>query len=73
MATVRAAGATLAIWDGMHFIEVVLKYLDKHDVALVDAYFFPAFQPSLLPKTKGGLVIPHQLPPRKSRIIVYNK
>jgi primary-amine oxidase len=39
----------------MRFIEVVLLEPDKHVVALADAYFFPPFQPSLLPRTKGGL------------------
>ena len=57
----------------MRFIEVVLKEPDKHIVALADAYFFPPFQPSLLPKTKGGPVIPRQLPPSQARIVVYNK
>lgn len=73
VSTVRAAGATPEMRDGMRFIEVVLKEPDKHVVALADAYFFPPFQPSLLPKTKGGPVIPRQLPPRQARIIVYNK
>lgn len=72
VATVRAAGTTPEVRDGMRFIEVVLKEPDKHVVALADAYFFPPFQPSLLPKTKGGPVIPRQLPPRQARIIVYN-
>lgn len=46
---------------------------DKHVVALADAYFFSPFQPSLLPRTKGGAVIPSNLPPRCARIVVYNK
>ncbi|KAI6686594.1 hypothetical protein NL676_032507 [Syzygium grande] len=29
--------------------------------------------PSLLPRTKGGPVIPSKLPPRQARLIVYNK
>ena len=59
--------------DGMRFIEIVLNEPEKHVVALADAYFFPPFQPSILPKAKGGPIIPRQLPPRQARIIVYNK
>lgn len=59
--------------DGMRFIEVVLLEPDKHVVALADAYFFSPFQPSLLPRTKGGLTIPSKLPPRRARLVVYNK
>lgn len=57
----------------MRFFEVALVEPDKNVVALADAYFFPPFQPSLLPKTKGGPVIPSKLPPRKARLVVYNK
>lgn len=57
----------------MRFVEVVLVEPDKHVVALADAYFFPPFQPSLLPRTKGGPVIPSKLPPRRARLVVYNK
>ncbi|KAJ8476383.1 hypothetical protein OPV22_020110 [Ensete ventricosum] len=57
VATVRAAGATPEVRDGMRFIEVVLLEPEKNVVALADAYFFPPFQPSLLPRTKGGPVI----------------
>lgn len=57
----------------MRFVEVVLMEPDKHVVALADAYFFPPFQPSLLPRTKGGPVIPTKLPPRRARLVVYNK
>ena len=57
----------------MRFVEVVLLEPDKHVVALADAYFFPPFQPSLLPRTKGGPVIPTKLPPRRARLVVYNK
>lgn len=57
----------------MRFVEVVLIEPDKLVVALADAYFFPPFQPSLLPRTKGGPVIPTKLPPRKARLVVYNK
>lgn len=71
--TVRAAGATPEVRDGMRFIEVVLLEPDKHVVALADAYFFPPFQPSLLPRTKGGPLIPSKLPPRQARLVVYNK
>ncbi|KAJ1413204.1 Copper amine oxidase, catalytic domain [Sesbania bispinosa] len=71
--TVRAAGATPELRDSMRFIEVVLLEPDKRVVALADAYFFPPFQPSLLPRTKGGPVIPSKLPPRCARLVVYNK
>lgn len=57
----------------MRFVEAVLVEPDKSVIALADAYFFPPFQPSLLPRTKGGPVIPSKLPPRKARLIVYNK
>eukprot|EP01018_Ginkgo_biloba_P026426 Gb_15152 [translate_table: standard] len=73
ISTVRAAGETAQVRDGMRFIEVVLNEPEKHVVALADAYFFPPFQPSLLLKTKGGPVFPHQLPARQARLIVYNK
>lgn len=59
--------------DSMRFVEVVLVEPEKHVVALADAYFFPPFQPSLLPRTKGGPLIPTKLPPRKARLVVYNK
>ncbi|XP_026381524.1 uncharacterized protein LOC113276172 isoform X1 [Papaver somniferum] len=71
--TVRAAGATPEVRDSMRFIEVVLLEPDKNIVALADAYFFPPFQPSLLPKSKGGAFIPSKLPARRSRLVVYNK
>ncbi|RAL47570.1 hypothetical protein DM860_011308 [Cuscuta australis] len=73
VATVRAAGDTPEVRDGMRFIEVVLVEPDKSVVALADAYFFPPFQSSLLLKTKGGPPIPTKLPPRRARLIVYNK
>ncbi|OMO80089.1 Copper amine oxidase [Corchorus olitorius] len=73
VATVRAAGATPEVRDSMRFIEVVLVEPDKHVVALADAYFFPPFQPSLIPRTKGGPMIPSKLPPRQARLVVYNK
>ncbi|KZV48214.1 copper amine oxidase 1-like [Dorcoceras hygrometricum] len=73
VATVRAAGATPEVRDGMRFVEVVLVEPDKHVVALADAYFFPPFQPSLLPRSKGGPAIHSKLPPRRARLIVYNK
>ncbi|XP_057496957.1 amine oxidase [copper-containing] zeta, peroxisomal-like isoform X1 [Actinidia eriantha] len=73
VATVRAAGATPELRDSMRFIEVVLLEPEKHVVALADAYFFPPFQPSLLPRTKGGPMIPSKLPPRQARLVVYNK
>ncbi|KAM0979479.1 hypothetical protein ACFX13_015612 [Malus domestica] len=73
VATVRAAGETPEVRDSMRFVEVVLLEPDKHVVALADAYFFPPFQPSLLPRTKGGPIIPTKLPPRRARLVVYNK
>ncbi|KAI7754798.1 hypothetical protein M8C21_018797 [Ambrosia artemisiifolia] len=73
VATVRAAGATPEVRDGMRFVEVVLLEPDKNVVALADAYFFPPFQSSLLPRSKGGAVIPTKLPPRRARLVVYNK
>ncbi|TQD75376.1 hypothetical protein C1H46_039069 [Malus baccata] len=73
VATVRAAGATPEVRDSMRFVEVVLLEPDKHVVALADAYFFPPFQPSLLPRTKGGPIIPTKLPPRRARLVVYSK
>ncbi|MCO5566585.1 hypothetical protein L7F22_020262 [Adiantum nelumboides] len=73
IATVRAAGATPEVRDGMRFIEIVLNEPEKNVVALADAYFFPPFQPSVFPRTKGGPVTPRQLPPRQGRLIVYNK
>ncbi|KAH0467641.1 hypothetical protein IEQ34_002674 [Dendrobium chrysotoxum] len=73
VATVRAAGATPEVRDSMRFVEVVLLEPEKSVVALADAYFFPPFQPSLLPRTKGGPVIPSKLPPRRARLVVYNR
>ncbi|KAI3862856.1 hypothetical protein MKX03_013005 [Papaver bracteatum] len=55
--TVRSAGATPEERDSMRFIEVVLVEPDKSIIALADAYFFPPFQPSLLPKSKGGALV----------------
>ncbi|KQK00069.2 hypothetical protein BRADI_3g47537v3 [Brachypodium distachyon] len=54
VATVRAAGRTPEVRGSMRFVEVVLLEPEKNVVALADAYFFPPFQPSLLPRTKGG-------------------
>ncbi|ESR51526.1 hypothetical protein CICLE_v10030749mg [Citrus x clementina] len=73
VATVRAAGATPEVRDSMRFVEVVRVEPDKQVVALADAYFFPPFQPSLIPRTKGGPIIPTKLPPRRARLVVYNK
>ncbi|KAL9243117.1 hypothetical protein vseg_017045 [Gypsophila vaccaria] len=73
VATVRAAGATPEVRDGMRFIEVALAEPDKHIVALADAYFFPPFQSSLVPRTKGGPLIPSKLPPRQATLVVYNR
>ncbi|KAL5717622.1 primary-amine oxidase [Ranunculus cassubicifolius] len=73
--TVRTAGATPQVRDSMRFIEVVLLEPEKHVIALADAYFFRPFQPSLLPKSmsKAKSVIPSTLPPRRARLVVYNK
>ncbi|KAM1653486.1 hypothetical protein ACFX14_006058 [Malus domestica] len=57
----------------MRFVEVALVEPDKRVVALADAYFFPPFQPSLFPRTKGGPMIPSEHPPRQARLVVYNK
>jgi hypothetical protein len=57
----------------MRFVEVVLLEPEKNVVALADAYFFPPFQPSLLPRSKGSAVIPIRLPPRRAKLVVYNK
>jgi len=73
VATVRAAGRSPEERDSMRFVEVVLLEPEKNVVALADAYFFPPFQPSLLPRTKGSAVIPSRLPPRRARLVVYNK
>ncbi|RLM78942.1 copper methylamine oxidase-like [Panicum miliaceum] len=72
VATVRAAGRTPEVRDSMRFVEVVLLEPEKNVVALADAYFFPPFQPSLLPRTKGVPVIPSRLPSRRARLVVYN-
>ncbi|KAK7303164.1 hypothetical protein RJT34_14066 [Clitoria ternatea] len=73
VATVRVAWATPEVRDSMRFVEVVLVELDKQVVALADPYFFSPFQPSLLPRNKGGPVISTKLPSRKARLAVYNK
>jgi len=58
----------------MRFVEAVLLEPEKDVVALADAYFFPPFQPSLLPRAKGSaVVVPSRLPPRRARLVVYNK
>ena len=57
----------------MRFVEAVLLEPEKNVVALADAYFFPPFQPSLLPRTKGSAVIPSRLPPRRAKLVVYNR
>ncbi|GAU48090.1 hypothetical protein TSUD_238290 [Trifolium subterraneum] len=69
-----AAEISVAVRDSMRFVEVVLVEPVKQVVALADAYFFPPFQPSLLPRTKGGgPLVPTKLPTRKARLVVYNK
>ena len=52
----------------MRFVEVVLLEPEKNVVALADAYFFPPFQPSMLPRTKGVPVIPSGLPSRRASL-----
>lgn len=56
--------------DGMRFVEVVLLEPEKSVVALADAYHF---QPSLLPGMEGYDVVPGSLPPRRAKLLVYNK
>lgn len=79
VATVRAAGATPEIRDGMRFVEVVLREPEKDVVALANAHFFRPYQPGLykLPRNgklgNGYPIVPVQLPPRQARILVYNK
>ncbi|XP_074316830.1 diamine oxidase [copper-containing] 1, peroxisomal-like [Silene latifolia] len=73
VATVRASGETPEVRDGIRFIEVSLVEPEKQVVALADAYFFPPFQSSLVPRTKGGPLVPSKLPSRRARLIVYNK
>ncbi|RLM85466.1 hypothetical protein C2845_PM04G23020 [Panicum miliaceum] len=74
VATVRAAGKSPEERDSMRFVEAVLVEPEKDVVALADAYFFPPFQPSLLPRAKGSaVVVPSRLPPRRARLVVYNK
>ncbi|KAJ7538366.1 hypothetical protein O6H91_11G045300 [Diphasiastrum complanatum] len=71
--TVRAAGASAEIRDGMRFIEVVLCEPEKDVVALADAYFFPPYQPTFfLPMDKGGASWRLHLPSRQARLTVYN-
>ncbi|CAM6033317.1 unnamed protein product [Sphagnum compactum] len=79
IATVRAAGDTPEVRDGMRFVEVVLNEPGKNVVALADAYFFPPYQPMLFRSKAGnvpgafGPMYPLQLPPRQARLVVYNK
>lgn len=74
IATVRAAGETPEVRDGMRFVEVVLNEPDKNVVAMADAYFFPPYQPMLFkPKGKPTIYPSLQLPHRQARLVVYNK
>lgn len=50
--------------DGIRFIEVVLLEPNKSVVALANAYSFPPFL---------GPPISTKLPPRRARLIIYNK
>jgi primary-amine oxidase len=54
----------------MRFVEVVLLEPEKNVVALADAYHF---QPSVLPRMQGYDGVPSILPPRRARLVVYNK
>lgn len=65
--------ALFQVRDSMRFMEVVLLEPEKNVIALADAYFFPPFQPSLITRTKGGPTIPFKLPPRRARLVVYNR
>uniref|UniRef100_A0A0E0P4Y1 Uncharacterized protein n=1 Tax=Oryza rufipogon TaxID=4529 RepID=A0A0E0P4Y1_ORYRU len=57
----------------MRFVEVALLEPEKNVVALADAYLFSPFQPSLLPRNGNALIIPIKLPPRRARLVVYNR
>ncbi|KAJ7569207.1 hypothetical protein O6H91_01G066900 [Diphasiastrum complanatum] len=71
--TVRAAGASAEIRDGMRFVEIVLNEPEKDVVASADAYFFPPYQPTYhVPRKKNGPILPLQLPARQAKLIVYN-
>ncbi|XP_047309403.1 copper methylamine oxidase-like [Impatiens glandulifera] len=59
--------------DNIRLIEVVLFEPEKNIVALADSYFFPPFYSSLFPLTQFGSLIPNKLPPRKAKLISYNK
>ncbi|URD92047.1 Copper amine oxidase, N2 domain [Musa troglodytarum] len=61
VATVRGAWAT-PVTDGMRFTE---KKTLWHWLMPTSS----PFQPSLLPRTKGGPVIPSKLPPRRARLV----
>lgn len=54
----------------MRFVEVVLLEPEKNVVALADAYHF---QPSVLFRMQGYGVLPSSLPPRRAKLVVYNK
>lgn len=73
MEFVNSMLSAFQVRDGMRFMEVVLQEPDKTVVSLADAYFFPPFQPSLMARSKGGALIPTKLPPRRARLVVYNK
>ncbi|KAL6973172.1 primary-amine oxidase [Sarracenia purpurea var. burkii] len=66
VATVRAARATPEIRDSMRFVEMVLL---EHELDITKY----RMRPSLLLRTKAGPVIPSKLPPRRARLVVYNK
>uniref|UniRef100_A0A0D3FS80 Amine oxidase n=1 Tax=Oryza barthii TaxID=65489 RepID=A0A0D3FS80_9ORYZ len=71
--TVKAAASTPEVRDGMRFVEIALLEPEKNVVVLADAYFFPPFQPSLLPGNRNALIIPTKLPPRRAKLVVYNR
>nr|GLL36162.1 copper methylamine oxidase-like isoform X3 [Ipomoea trifida] len=65
VSTVKAAvNTTPEVKDGIRFIEVVLLEPNKSVVALANAYSFPPFL---------GPPISTKLPPRRARLIIYNK
>lgn len=57
----------------MRFVEVALLEPEKNVVALADAYFFRPFQPSLLPGNRNAPIIATKLPPRRAKLVVYNR
>lgn len=54
----------------MRFVEAVLLEPEKNVVAFAHAYHF---QPSVPPRMQGYDAVPSSLPPRRARLVVYNK